>query len=161
MNAITERSHAKRVSIRVTLAFAAIVTALCAFAAKPAAAAVKPQPKPRPNFAPHVGANIIITRGDFLGRQRSTWYGPGFFGRRTACGQTLQRSTWGVAHRTLPCGTLVTLTRGAKKVSVRVIDRGPFSHASLDLTARTRDYLGFVDGSVNMAVVTGYRLARH
>src|SRR5688500_6354796 len=36
-----------------------------------------------------------------------TWYGPGFYGNRTACGQRLTRSTQGVAHRTLPCGTKV------------------------------------------------------
>ena len=39
----------------------------------------------------------------------ATWYGPGFFGERTACGKTLRRKTIGVAHRTLPCGTKVTL----------------------------------------------------
>src|SRR5690606_25612199 len=35
------------------------------------------------------------------------WDGPGFYGRRAACGHALATSRRGVAHRTLPCGTLV------------------------------------------------------
>lgn len=169
MQVTTERSHATR-TIRSAIAIlaAASAAALMTLAthvttARAALGSDAPsrakRPPARPNYAPHVRSNIVITRGRFVGRQLTTWYGPGFFGRRTACGQTLRRSTWGVAHRTLPCGTLVTLSRGAKRVSVRVIDRGPFSGATLDLTSRTRDYLKFVDGSVNMAVVTRYRLA--
>ena len=38
------------------------------------------------------------------------WYGPGFYGHHTACGETLTRYIVGVADRTLPCGTPVTLT---------------------------------------------------
>ena len=44
--------------------------------------------------------------------QRATWYGPGFFGNETACGQTLTRRTVGVAHKTLPCGTKVVIRYG-------------------------------------------------
>src|SRR5947208_3392390 len=41
-------------------------------------------------------------------RTGATWYGPGFYGRRTACGRTLTRTTLGVANKSLPCGTKVT-----------------------------------------------------
>ena len=37
-----------------------------------------------------------------------SWYGPGLYGNGTACGQKLTKDLVGVAHRTLPCGTLVT-----------------------------------------------------
>ena len=37
-----------------------------------------------------------------------SWYGPGMYGSRTACGVTLTKSVMGVASRTLPCGTKVT-----------------------------------------------------
>src|ERR1700677_3782954 len=37
----------------------------------------------------------------------ATWFGPGFYGQHTACGQTLTPATVGVANRKLPCGTLV------------------------------------------------------
>lgn len=67
-------------------------------------------------------------------------YGPGLYGNRTACGQTLRRSTIGVAHRTLPCGAHVRICHASRCAVLRVIDRGPF-HASrtFDLTeAATR-----------------------
>src|SRR5215471_7928543 len=37
----------------------------------------------------------------------ATWYGPGLYGNKTACGETLLPNTIGVAHRSLPCGTTV------------------------------------------------------
>ena len=68
----------------------------------------------------------------------ATWYGPGFFGERTACGQRLGRKTIGVAHRHLPCGTKVTLKYRSHYVRARVIDRGPYaSGARWDLTQKT------------------------
>jgi hypothetical protein len=76
-------------------------------------------------------------------RARATWYGPGFFGRRTACGYRLTRGLLGVAHKTLPCGTLVELYKDGRTVTVPVVDRGPFSAgASYDLTAATAQALG-------------------
>lgn len=63
--------------------------------------------------------------------QKVTWYGPGFYGNRTACGQKYTRYIIGVAHRTLPCGTLVQFTwRGITAVAP-VIDRGPYGHRTL------------------------------
>ena len=74
----------------------------------------------------------------------ATYYGPGFFGQQTACGQTLAPDMHGVAHKKLPCGTLVAVTYAGREIVVPVIDRGPF-HAgySWDLTQATADALGF------------------
>jgi hypothetical protein len=57
-----------------------------------------------------------------------SFYGPGFYGKRTACGQAYTTEIIGVAHRTLPCGTKVTFKNPAngRIVSARVIDRGPY-----------------------------------
>ena len=79
---------------------------------------------------------------------QATWYGPGFFGQQTACGQELTPETQGVAHKRLPCGTLVAVTYGGRETIVPVIDRGPF-HAgfSWDLTQATADALGFTTGA--------------
>ena len=44
----------------------------------------------------------------------ASWYGPGLYGNRLGCGGTLGPGTFGVAHRTLPCGTKVTLRRGER-----------------------------------------------
>ena len=56
----------------------------------------------------------------------ATWYGPGLYGNTTACGQELTRDLVGVAHKTLPCGTLVEVSYGGRSIVVPVIDRGPF-----------------------------------
>jgi peptidoglycan hydrolase-like protein with peptidoglycan-binding domain len=73
-----------------------------------------------------------MPRGD------ATWYGPGFFGHRTACGKRLRRKTIGVAHRHLPCGTRVTLKYRGRYVRARVIDRGPYTRGvRWDLTRKT------------------------
>jgi hypothetical protein len=77
-------------------------------------------------------------------KAQASWYGPGFYGNRTACGQTLSSGMLGVAHKTLPCGTKVKLRHGSKTVNVRVIDRGPYAgDREFDLTAATRNRLGF------------------
>jgi hypothetical protein len=81
----------------------------------------------------------------------ATWYGPGFYGNRTACGQTLTTSTLGVAHRSLPCGTEVSILYGGRTVTVSVIDRGPYSSADWDLTRETADRLNF-SGRDNIGV---------
>jgi rare lipoprotein A len=79
-------------------------------------------------------------------RVRASWYGPGFYGGRTSCGQRLTPTLLGVAHKTLPCGTQVQLFYGGRTVTVPVIDRGPYANgATFDLTKATADQLG-VDG---------------
>jgi len=75
---------------------------------------------------------------------QASWYGPGLYGNRLACGGTLTPSTLGVAHKTLPCGTKVHLRLGGRTVTAPVVDRGPFAGGrEYDLTARTKQKLGF------------------
>jgi rare lipoprotein A len=74
----------------------------------------------------------------------ATWYGPGFYGRRTACGQKMTRSLVGVAHKRLPCGTQVALLYRGRTITVPVVDRGPFRRGTRwDLTAAAAEALGF------------------
>lgn len=76
-------------------------------------------------------------------RQKATWYGPGFYGSKTACGQTLTKRTLGTAHKTLPCGTRVEFFLRGKRITVPVIDRGPFANgATWDLTLAAMRRLG-------------------
>jgi len=76
----------------------------------------------------------------------ATWFGPGFYGKQTACGQTLTPAMVGVANRTLPCGTLVSVTYDGHSLTVPVLDRGPYSHhASWDLTAGAAQDLGITE----------------
>lgn len=74
----------------------------------------------------------------------ATWFGPGFFGQKTACGQTLTPGVVGIAHRSLPCGTLVRVSYQGRVLTVPVLDRGPYSHigADWDLTAGAAAALG-------------------
>jgi rare lipoprotein A len=67
----------------------------------------------------------------------ATWFGPGFYGHATACGQRLTPQLVGVANRTLPCGTLVQIGYRGHELTVPVLDRGPYGHngAVWDLTS--------------------------
>jgi rare lipoprotein A len=74
----------------------------------------------------------------------ASWYGPGLYGNRLGCGGTLQADRLGVAHKSLPCGTMVTLKHGRRSLRVPVIDRGPYvGGREYDLTAATAQRLGF------------------
>ncbi len=74
----------------------------------------------------------------------ASWYGPGLYGGHLSCGGTLTASKLGVAHKSLPCGTKVTLRHHGRVVRVPVIDRGPYSGArEYDLTEATARRLGF------------------
>jgi rare lipoprotein A len=70
-----------------------------------------------------------------------SWYGGG---GSLACGGWLTSATMGVASRTLPCGTPVTLRYHGHTVRVLVVDRGPYvAGREYDLTEATKRALGF------------------
>jgi rare lipoprotein A (peptidoglycan hydrolase) len=75
----------------------------------------------------------------------ATWYGPGFWGKSTACGTVLTPTTIGVAHKKLPCGTTVTFSYAGRSVTATVIDRGPYRKGyAWDLTKKTAKRVGFL-----------------
>jgi rare lipoprotein A (peptidoglycan hydrolase) len=111
-----------------TIAWVAIpVGALAQGGASPGGS---PAPAATPSHSGHPRAKIHPTG-------IATWFGPGFYGHTTACGQTLTPAVVGVANRTLPCGTLVRVGYQGKTLTLPVLDRGPYSHigADWDLTA--------------------------
>jgi rare lipoprotein A len=76
-------------------------------------------------------------------QQKATFYGPGFYGNKTACGARLTKTTIGVANRTLPCGSTVSLLFKGRTLAVPVIDRGPYANgADWDLTEATAQAIG-------------------
>ena len=91
----------------------------------------------------------------------ATWYGPGFYGRHTACGEIMSRSIVGVADRTLSCGTPVSISYDGQTLVVPVIDRGPYGGAAtLDLTRAAALELGITETvSVGMISLAGPPLA--
>lgn len=72
----------------------------------------------------------------------ATWYGPGFYNNRTACGQRYSKRIRGVAVPSsgryhLRCGTKLTICSTRRCRWVRVIDTGRFRNHRFDLSART------------------------
>ena len=66
------------------------------------------------------------------------------YGGPLACGGRLARNQLGVAHRSAPCGSLITFRYGGRVVRVPVIDRGPYiAGREWDLTGATAELLGF------------------
>jgi len=74
-----------------------------------------------------MASNLVASAGRVTTGQAS-WYGPGFFGNRTASGEVLRPGTLTAAHRTLPFGTMVRVTNlwNGRSTVVRINDRGPF-----------------------------------
>lgn len=105
------------------------------------------------------GRSIAFTPMRWAG---ATWYGPGLYGNRTACGQVLRPRTMGVAHRRLPCGTVVKFVHRGRAVVTKVIDRGPFTRGNAwDLTNGVRRVLRFGGtGPIRFAVALNYASRR-
>lgn len=58
----------------------------------------------------------------------ASWYGPGFHGEETASGEIFDQREMVAAHRTLPLGSVIRVTNleNGRRVTLRVIDRGPY-----------------------------------
>jgi hypothetical protein len=98
------------------------------------------------------GDTLRVARVHGFRRAVASYYGPGLYGGALACGGTLTPGTIGVAHKTLPCGTKLTLRLGGRQVVARVVDRGPYvGNREFDLTAATKYRLGF--GSTGTVLV--------
>ncbi|KQM67262.1 hypothetical protein ASE74_07300 [Pedobacter sp. Leaf216] len=75
----------------------------------------------------------------------ATYYHRKFEGRRTTSGAKYRSKKLTAAHRTLPFGTLITVTNpdNGKSVVVKVNDRGPFSkRLAIDLSERAAKQIG-------------------
>jgi hypothetical protein len=103
-------------------------------------------PEPAPARANSIARGASSVASTSSTRITGSWYGPGFYGNLTACGQIYSSTILGVAHRTLPCGTPITLRYGATTLTVPVIDRGPYVYdREFDLSSATRLALGCPD----------------
>lgn len=85
-------------------------------------------PEARPTAAPLEVAPVVVRRNTWRHDGNVSWYGPGFYGKRTACGQAMTEALVGVAHKSLPCGTLITFRNpsNGRVVTAPVVDRGPY-----------------------------------
>ena len=72
-----------------------------------------------------------------------SWYGPGFYGNKTANGETYSGNEMTAAHKSLPFGTLVRVTWQGRSIVVRINDRGPYIDGRvLDLSKAAASALG-------------------
>lgn len=131
-----------RIDAKTPMVVLVLVTALCLLTAAGALASAGGASAPASGTStPTAAAHKVHSTGI------ATWFGPGFFGKETACGQTLTPGVVGVANRTLPCGTLVKVGYHGHTLTVPVLDRGPYSHigADWDLTAGAARALGITE----------------
>jgi len=84
----------------------------------------------------------------FAAMVQTSSYGPGLYGNPTASGTKLTPTTRGVAHKSLPLGSLVNIKdpKSGKIITAPVIDRGPYhGNREYDLTTQTTRDLGYKD----------------
>ena len=81
----------------------------------------------------------------------ASWYGEKFQGKPTASGEPFDMHAYTTAHRTLPFGTILTVTNlsNNKSVEVRVNDRGPVKENRIvDLSYQAAKEIGIVQEGV-------------
>ncbi len=89
----------------------------------------------------------------------ASWYGPGYDGKRTACGDRFDQDALTAAHGTYACGTRVrvTLLSTGKSVVVRINDLFPNHKGRLiDLSRGAAKQIGLLGpgtGKVRVEVV--------
>lgn len=84
-------------------------------------------------------------------RGQASWYGKALAGRPTASGEPFRPARRTAAHKTLPFGTVLRVTRTDTGARVRVVinDRGPFvAGRVIDLSARAARRIDMIDAGV-------------
>ena len=82
---------------------------------------------------------------------KASWYGKKFAGKPTASGEIFKPRKKTAAHKTLPFGTKVKVTRidNGKSVYVIINDRGPFIEGRIiDLSKKAAKKLDMIDAGV-------------
>jgi rare lipoprotein A len=114
-----------------------LIIASCAGKATPEVPATPDIPSPVP---PKIPDTVYRETGV------ASWYGRDFQGRTTASGEIFDMNGISAAHRTLPLGTVLSVTNldNFKSIKVRINDRGPFVKSrALELSFGAAKELGF------------------
>ncbi|WP_338763968.1 septal ring lytic transglycosylase RlpA family protein [Bernardetia sp. ABR2-2B] len=97
-----------------------------------------------------------INGGAYTEEGIASYYADKYEGRPTASGEIFRQDLLTAAHKTLPFGTMVTITnlKNGKKIRVKINDRGPFvAGRIIDVTSRGARELDFIrDGIVNVKI---------
>lgn len=106
-------------------------------------ARVKPKAKAKPKKRATPKPRPDINAGPWQ-TAKVSWYGPGFYGRKMANGQRLQKDSMVVAHKTMKFGTKIQFSYKGKSAIAVVSDRGPYVRGrEFDLGPGTAKALGF------------------
>jgi rare lipoprotein A len=122
-------------------------------AAAPVPAASSAEPT-RPSEQPAPGALEPVAQAKVLSTStgKATYSSDALAGRKTASGERYDPAKLTAAHRSLPFGTLVRVTRLDQNVEVvvRVNDRGPFAEADriIDVSRSAAERLGMLRAGV-------------
>jgi rare lipoprotein A len=111
----------------------------------PPSQAAQPAQPPRIPVTPVPPAGVTDADLDFVNTHKpimsevglATWYTAPYKGRKAANGQVFSDLALTAAHRTLPMGSLITVTnlRTGQSAAMRITDRGPFVDGRIvDLT---------------------------
>lgn len=115
----------------------------------------KPPPSPVISYPPGVKPYCVLGKCYFpllsaegyVEEGIASWYGPQFHGKKTSSGEIFDMNGMTAAHKTLPLGTYVRVTRldNGRWIIVRINDRGPFvGDRIIDLSRRAAEELGMI-----------------
>jgi peptidoglycan lytic transglycosylase len=143
--------HFKRIGAVIALAG---LTAACASEPPPLRGTALPPTQPQGIYK--VGQPYQIDGTWYYPREQpdydetgvASWYGPDFYGHRTANGEVYNAGDLTAAHRTLPMPVNVRVTNldNGKSIILRVNDRGPYAKGRIiDVSEAAAKLLGFHD----------------
>lgn len=127
-----------------------LVLGLALAASLAACAAPRPAPQPPPPPAPVVSLPTA-PQPTFSQQGVASWFGKSHHGQRTANGETYDMNAMTAAHRTLPFGSMVRVTRldDGRSVTVRINDRGPYAGGRIiDLSAQAAEQIGIAERGI-------------
>lgn len=113
--------------------------------------AAKPKTAGAPASVPPIAPPVVPPAVVSVSTGEASWYGPGFYGNRTANGEVFRPGTLTAAHRTLPFGTKVRVTNlwNGRSTVVRINDRGPFyGQRVIDLAHGAANQLGLIASGI-------------
>jgi rare lipoprotein A len=111
-----------------------------------------PLARPRESSEERLAERFARARALAVQHGSASYYADKFAGRSTASGAPYEPRGFTAAHRSLPFGTVLRVTRadGGQVVYVRVTDRGPFGPRGriLDLSRAAAEQLGMLRAGV-------------
>jgi rare lipoprotein A len=127
----------------------------------PAAATIRPETqaplvsdpvrKDAPPTSEQLAGRFGSKRALSVQQGSASYYSDAFAGRSTASGAPYEPHAFTAAHRSLPFGSVLRVTRrdGGQVVYVRVTDRGPFARGRIvDLSRAAAEQLGMMRAGV-------------